>query len=199
MTSTRNAERSQGPKTGPGVGPCRHTSRKAHGTGRSPGASTRVATEEDIPALLELVRAYATESPYYDIDEVVDEIATGSLAALVDMGRVEAGIVDGNVVGMCGGYVVNDMLRDRQILAEVLLYVLPSHRVYGLATMLVRKLEVWGHSRGAVESRFESGSGIEEGRVSTLYHRLGYDNAGRTYSRILGGPPECEDLLPEED
>ena len=137
----------------------------------------RRAGIEDIPALLEMGRAFADEAGVTARIGWDDESVSDLLKALIES---EDGIVLVSERGMIGGYVAaHPFNRNVRMFVELFWRAEDGH---GLA--LLKAAEAQSEALGAVKSVMVAMDGME--RTSRLYGRLGYALCEAQYMKDIG-------------
>lgn len=145
----------------------------------------KVATLDDAPEVMEILRAFFLESPYssgkYDEDRVYElfsnmiEDKLGSVIIL--------GIVDDKVVGILAG-TSNEHLFSREIVAtELAWYVYPEHRKSRVGLEMINAYEYW--AKEVVKADYVTMMHLGDDRLDSLYRRRGYVEQERAYFKRI--------------
>lgn len=153
-------------------------------------AKVRRATPADVPAMIEMGRALALESPKYrDMD-----FDAGKLAALGEQ-LFAAMAADhtcllvaeraSQVVGMMVVVTVERWFGGDRFVSDLTLYVRPEHRGGFAFVRLVMAAEAWATERGVRDAAFGVSTEIHAKRTVRAYRRLGYTLSGYTLTKTL--------------
>ena len=148
--------------------------------------SVRVATLDDIPALVEMGAAMRAESPRYRSQSFDPAKVTQIAHQLIPTKGVGVAERDGKIIGMMAGVVVPTWFGHDLMATDLVLYVKPEHRkTTRAALLLIRAFEAWAEERGAVDIMPGVSTMVEvEGTVG-LYEKLGYERYGAAMIKRL--------------
>jgi L-amino acid N-acyltransferase YncA len=155
----------------------------------------RVATMDDIPALLELGRSIHATTRFrlfkYSPARVADNLA----AVIQDKRGIYCFLVAedarGVAVGVLVGCLERHIFSDEQLVATLIHYdVLPEKRMGGAGLRLLSAFRQWAENRGAFELNAGISSGTDLARMDRFMRRLGFEQTGGNYSLILGKPEQ---------
>lgn len=141
----------------------------------------RIATQEDIPRIIELGSRSLQDGPYAGIIRDVPAQAEYCAHEVMGKGRILLGEEDGKVVGMLGFVVANHHFSGQRYAAELAWYVLPEHRKGGPGLKLLWEAEKQAKEMGAETFIFTAPN--ED--VSALYSRFGYKKLEVAYKKEL--------------
>lgn len=146
--------------------------------GRSPTLETQIpkfATEDDIPAIFELVKDFVAYSPYGDID--ADE------AALLDKlyECLDHGCLITNGTGFIAGLLSPLFIKPSVSVVHELAWWAPK----GGGAELRNMLEEWGRSKGAHMARMTSLNNETGARVTSNLVSNGYVPVEIAYIKVL--------------
>lgn len=148
-----------------------------------PGVALREAEMADIPALVELARAFYDEDGFTTSDEMLHE----NFAVLVPSttSRVMMVLEHGQVCGFA--LSTTDFTLESGTIAELQdLYVRPEHRRRGLAALLIEDAVEWARRASAsLIDLVVAPNGREVGHLFRYYEQRGFRDDGR---RILSRP-----------
>lgn len=82
------------------------------------------------------------------------------------------------------GFVQDLWFSDELLGYDVLLYISPNKRGGMSGIRLIKAFETWTFSKGAIEIRPGSTTGISPDRVRALHERLGYRTVGYTFRKV---------------
>lgn len=150
-------------------------------------AKVRLATEDDIPALVQLGAAMHAESPRYNRFAFDAEKTQGFIRNLVvsPVGFAAVAEEAGALVGMLGGIAIEHFFGHDLTAVDVAVYVAPAHRGGSIALRLVQEFEHWAQSVGAREALLGVSTEVQPERTSKLYTRLGYRLSGYLHLKDL--------------
>lgn len=141
----------------------------------------RIATQEDIPRIIELGSQSLQDGPYAGLIRDVPKQAALCAQEVMDKGRILLGEEDGEIVGLLGFIVANHHFSGQRYATELMWYVQPNHRKGGIALKLLWECEKQAREMGAEDMVFTAPN--ED--VSSLYRRFGYDKMEVTYRKSL--------------
>lgn len=142
----------------------------------------RTATEADVPELLEMGRAMHAESPRYRHRHYSPDKVEQFARRLVATGGTHVAEIDGRIVGMFAGFVVEDWFGNDRVASDFVVYVRPEHRGSSAFVRLVKAFEKWAAGQGAVEIAPGVSTEVDPDKTVALYERLGYRALG---ARVL--------------
>ena len=130
----------------------------------------RLGKPEDYPAAMTLIAEFAEESlseygVYLDpatLQKTFDAVYQTSFCA----------VVDGRVVGVLAGQIVNDICSTRLVYQEIVWYVTKSHRRYGIK--LQRHVEAWCRAHGIERMIMSAMHNSKTEKLFAFYERLGF-------------------------
>jgi GNAT superfamily N-acetyltransferase len=140
----------------------------------------RMATLEDVPALVELGRLLCTESPVYTRLHYNGERVAAFIRELImsPRGFAWVGEQDGVVVAVFLAAPQAHWACDALIATELVLYVRPESRGSSIAARLVAEFITWAKSIGAEIAAAGSTTGVNEELTVRLYERFGFQRIG---------------------
>jgi GNAT superfamily N-acetyltransferase len=139
----------------------------------------RLATEADIPRLLEMGLRFRRETGYSKHIEENPEQMERLVRQIIAADGVLVSEQAGEVIGMIGYVLYPHFLSGELIAGEVFFWVEPGHRGDGLR--LLRGAEKRAKDRGA--NRMQMIAPTD--RVGRLYGRFGYEFVEATYQKNL--------------
>lgn len=135
----------------------------------------RVATQADIPRILELGELMHAESPRWSRLSFNRVKAEHYLRDLIDgAGAVFLAEHGGVVVGGIAGVLSSHWSSDDLLADEVAFFMAPAARGNMLAVRLVCTLRAWAEQRGAKWLQAGTSTGLDPERTAQLYERLGF-------------------------
>lgn len=140
--------------------------------------TVRVATEADIPAIVEMGRHFIAAIYPRDLPFNPDQIAATARALLQSPdGAVFVAEVTGVVVGMLAMIAFSHPLSGERIATELCWWVEPQHR--GIGLRLLRAAQTWSRTQQAAVLQMIAPSPD----VAQLYERLGLHAVETSYQR----------------
>ncbi len=130
----------------------------------------RRATVEDIPAIVEMGRAFHSYSPWNHVP--YDDDATGLFAANV----IQNGVIFLTDEGMCGGVITPFYFAPSFKLAVEMFWWAPKH-----GRGLRKAFEAWAQENGATAVQFSALSDKRSEAVNAVYTRAGFERAETAY------------------
>ena len=147
----------------------------------------RAPTHKDIENILDLGEEMYAESAYaflpYDRDKV-----RGLIVDYIEDSVTRCGLVaevDGVIVGMIGGCLVDYYFCNETLVSDEVLFVRPDRRGGVTAMRLIRGLQEWARGRGARELCLGISTNVGVEATGKLYERLGFTRVGGIYKKIL--------------
>ncbi|WP_337261254.1 MULTISPECIES: GNAT family N-acetyltransferase [unclassified Serratia (in: enterobacteria)] len=143
----------------------------------------RVATHEDIPALVSLGEMLHNESSYarlsYNRGKVFD-----LMGRVIDgAGVIFVSVKNGEVVGGIAGAVTEHWFSDEKLAFDYSFFVAPKHR-HGITAMkLLCAFCEWAKLKGATEIRLGITTAINVEGTAKLYRSMGFEDAGLLFRK----------------
>lgn len=151
------------------------------------GVSVRAAVEADIPTLIELGAALHAESPRFRRYPYSPRKVAEMALAVIPGGGALVAEIDGKIVGVMAGFVVEQWFSETKVASDLTFYILPEYRKKGRAAlMLVRAFEQWAKSKGAVDVVPGASTQIDPDTTRSFYEKLGYVTSGYQFFKELG-------------
>lgn len=153
----------------------------------------RIATMDDIPALLELGRSIHATTRFKQFEYNPKRVADNLTAVIQDKRGTYCFLVaedsTGTAVGGLVGCLERHIFSDEQFVATLVHYdVLPEKRMGGAGLRLLSAFRQWAENRGAFELSAGISSGADLDKMDRFMRRLGFQQTGGNYSLILGKP-----------
>jgi GNAT superfamily N-acetyltransferase len=147
----------------------------------------RQATIDDLPEILVLARSFARESGTINLIGFSNEHVNDALENfLVSEDKfLHVYEVDGEIVGVIGGFLFVSIVAPITQAAEVMWYVKPEYRGTKHSAELLASLEKWAKNNGAKILSMISMEECSPELVDRLYKRRGYVKTESTYVRRL--------------
>lgn len=144
----------------------------------------RLATHDDVDALVDLVSSFYAEAPY-EAPEVVRDQSAYILDTLVSKAGTERVFLEvievrGKVVGAICAERIPDIWSNAEKVVEHFIYILPKYRGMIHTGKLLKRFAEWTRVKPAVV-RVEAGSGIDDEKVGAIFERLGWQKRGVLY------------------
>ena len=145
----------------------------------------RVATLDDIPAMLRLGEIMHAESRYSFMAYDAEKVAT-TLTTLIDSGFVMVREANGGeLVGGMVGYMAEPWFSREPVAAELALFICPDKRGGVAAWYLINAFVEWAEQRGAREITMAITTGVKVEDTGKLYQRLGFEQVGGVFKRRM--------------
>jgi GNAT superfamily N-acetyltransferase len=140
----------------------------------------RNATREDLPALVELGRQMAAESPRYSRLRYSACKVEALLGKMIDSpdGFVMLAEADGVAVGVMAAFVSAHWMSDDLMASDFGLYMLPEHRGGTAAMRMARAYIAWARARGALDISLGISTNVNSEQTARFYSALGGRPAG---------------------
>lgn len=148
----------------------------------------RPATAADFAAALQLGREMYAESDYRDepFSDVLVMEQLPKLAASSGVFFAVAEAPDGQLIGFMVATVARRFFNHRCYTDEFLTYVRPEWRGRGVFEAMVAKWENWARASGLTSTFFGCLTDwARPGKMTALMQRLGYEEIGRAYRKVL--------------
>lgn len=140
----------------------------------------RMATPDDLPAIVVLGRVMHQESSFAPMDYDVDRVKE-TISDLMNKSQfvVVAEDTNGEVIGGMAGMVTQSWFGNDMVANDLAVFIHPDHRGGLLVVRLVKAFVHWAKLAGAKQIRpgVVSGSRTAE----ALYDRLGFTRCGATF------------------
>lgn len=140
----------------------------------------RMATPDDLPAIVVLGRVMHQESSFAPMDYDVDRVKE-TISDLMNKSQfvVVAEDTNGEVIGSMAGMCTQSWFGSDMVANDLALFIHPDHRGGMLAVKLIKTFVHWAKLAGAKQIRpgVVSGSRTAE----ALYDRLGFTRCGATF------------------
>ena len=140
----------------------------------------RMATHDDLPAIVVLGRVMHQESSFAPMDYDVDRVKE-TISDLMNKSQfvVVAEDTNGEVIGGMAGMVTQSWFGNDMVANDLALFIHPDHRGGLMVVRLVKAFVHWAKLAGAKQIRpgVVSGSRTAE----ALYDRLGFTRCGATF------------------
>lgn len=146
----------------------------------------RKAEPKDFYKLLLMAELMHRESPRYSKMPFVLAKATASIRNLMNTGGAFVAEMNGDVIGMLGGVVIEHFFSSAKFSIDFVLYVLPKYRGSSAAVRLVKAYEEWAFAQGAEEVGLGASTGIATEQTVCIYERMGYKIASYTCIKTKG-------------
>jgi GNAT superfamily N-acetyltransferase len=140
----------------------------------------RHATRDDLPALVELGRAMASESPRYRRLTYSGHKVGTLLGNMIDSpdGFVMLAALGGEIVGVMAAFVSEHWMSDDRMSSDFGLFILPEYRGGTSAMRMARAYIQWAQSRGAVDISLGISTDVNSDQTARFYRALGLVPAG---------------------
>lgn len=146
----------------------------------------RKATQEDVPAIVEMVghfmAAKVGDTIYGQVltfrPKKVEQLAR----AVIERGLLLVAVVDNQVVGMLAGFPLEDVVAGTPMFDELVWWVEPAHRNGSIGPRLVAQAEKWARQKGLRLFKMvaPAGSGVGD-----YYEKMGYEAVESSYVKRL--------------
>lgn len=145
----------------------------------------RPATTADVPAIVELSRAFYPATHYVDWCAMDDETVASLAAGLCESGVMLVAEVEGRIVGMVGLFIGPHLFNRNAIGAyEVVWYVDPAARGSRVAWRLLEAIEPECKAKGATRIQMVHMANSPP-QAAALYERMGYVHSETSYVKDL--------------
>lgn len=140
----------------------------------------RMATVDDLPAIVVLGRVMHQESSFAPMDYDVDRVKE-TISDLMNKSQfvVVAEDTNGEVIGGMAGMVTQSWFGNDMVANDLALFIHPDHRGGLMVVRLVKAFVHWAKLAGAKQIR----PGVVSGNrtAEALYDRLGFTRCGATF------------------
>ncbi|AZS78843.1 GNAT family N-acetyltransferase [Achromobacter spanius] len=143
----------------------------------------RVATLQDVPAVVALAQAFHRESAYRNTEFLPSKV-TDLFSGLLDEPRGTLLVAEegGVLIGFLSGGIGQDYFGDGLFAFEHGVYVVPERRGGMAGPRLVQAFLSWAEGLGVPRKHMAISTGIATERTGALYQHLGGENTGALYS-----------------
>ena len=144
----------------------------------------RVATEADIPRIVELGQQMHDESPFY-CDIAYD---TGKVSAAMKQLINGAGVIflyetGGEIRGGMAGYMGEFWFSSERLASDLALFIHPDHRHGMIAVKLTLAFHAWAKQLGARRVQMGITTGVHTEDTGKLYRSLGMSDSGNLFKK----------------
>lgn len=141
----------------------------------------RLATLEDVPAIVALGAVMHAESPRfsrfpYSPEKVAD--VTASMLFNTKSIVIVAEHPEDGLVAMFGGFVAEHYFSTAKYASDAAMFVHPKHRGGSVFPRVLKTFEEWAISQGAIEISPGISTEVDADRTLRLYERFGYRLSG---------------------
>lgn len=149
----------------------------------------RFARLEDIPTLIEIGRAYHSESRFKVYDYDLEKL-TASLKALIEDATgtrcfFVADDKEQKPYGVLLGHIESYFFSNLPVAQTILFWVHPEHRGGSAAVKLVTAFKKWAENRNAFEIAIGVNSAVHVNRADRFFKKLGFQLTGGNYSYMV--------------
>lgn len=147
----------------------------------------RLATEADLPRIVEMSMNFHAVSGYADIPLCERSVEATARLLMSCSALLVAEARDGELVGMIGAVFSPSPMNDQLIVGqEIIWWLEPNYRGGLLAIRLLQALEVLARGAGVHHfSMINIASSAELSGAGSLYARLGYKHTESTWTKDL--------------
>lgn len=140
----------------------------------------RDAIPDDVPALVELGRHMATESPHYAHLPYSPVKMDRLFRSLIDSddGFLMLAEVDGAVVGVMAAMISEHWMSEARIATDFGVYVNAEHRGGGSAAQMIKWFRAWAAGRGSVQTTLGISTEVCVEQTARFYTLLGLRQFG---------------------
>ena len=146
--------------------------------------NVRIATEDDIPAIVAMCEDMREESrvPFPPMEE---DVYRERLAMLGPAYLLLVAETDGAIVGFMGAQLGIFVFSSRIFVQHDMFYVKPEKRGTKAAMMLIMGLETWAAEVRAERVCIGLHTGLNPDLVDRFYRKLGYTHMGGNYYKEM--------------
>ena len=137
----------------------------------------RIATEEDLPVLLEMCKKFVDESPYRDYPIEYPKVESLVLSFLSNQKEkiCVLAVSKETPIGMIAGYLSPALFSSQQVASEIVWWVDPQYRGKSRAAIeLLGAFETWARIVGASYIQMQSLTNEYEMPLEKLFSTKGY-------------------------
>ena len=145
----------------------------------------RNATDEDIKSIIEMARDFYAHTVYdipFDEGSTRENIETSMSYELCFIAEDSEGVEAGFILGVASPFLVN---RDHYVCAELAWWVMKEYRNTSAGIKLLKALEGGAKEAGCVYIAMMCLENLEPDMIASMYEKMGYAPAERTYFRRL--------------
>lgn len=148
----------------------------------------RVATEDDLPRILDLGELLHNESPRWSRISFSRRKSAAMLSALIESsdGVIYVAVEDGIVVGGIAGVIEPHWSSEDRLATEVSLFMAPEARGKMTPARLICVLDAWAKKRGAVWINGGTSTGLNPERTAGLYEAVGWERCAIGLEKYYG-------------
>lgn len=142
----------------------------------------------DIAEVMQLAKAMHVESPFYNRYPFSEEKVRRLYQVFLenpDWLCVVAEL-DEKIIGFLAVTIVPTFFGDARFVEDISFYVDPKYRGTSAALRLVRAVEAWAIANNVAAIRVGITTGTNPGPAGNFFLRLGYEESGRLYTKLVG-------------
>lgn len=151
----------------------------------------RFATHDDIPAFVELGRAFVAQTRFGAFDYNAERVAANLRAVIESRAGSHCFLVaessTGQSVGGLIGCIEAHIFSERPVASVIQYAVLPGRRMGGAGLRLLVAFRQWAENRGAGELNAGVNSGAHLEKTDRFLRKLGFRCTGGNYALALRG------------
>lgn len=139
----------------------------------------RVATLQDIPAMVAIGEKFIKESPTYSQRGYIPERAAAHFQAIINgAGVIFLAEENGQIIGGFVGGIITDWQSNHKMAFDYVMYVEPNNRGFGVARELADCFILWAKAMGADCIQCGTGTKVNTEHTVNLYKSLGFQQVG---------------------
>jgi GNAT superfamily N-acetyltransferase len=142
----------------------------------------RIASLDDVPAIVSLGRVMHRESPRFSrfpfSAEKVDALVRGMISNPAGAVIFVAEERDQGIVGMFGGIVAEHFFTTKKFATDVAVFVVQAYRGGSAFARMLREFEAWAVDKGVFEIAPGISTEVSPERTLALYEKKGYRLSG---------------------
>ena len=142
----------------------------------------RVATVEDLPAVLEMGHHFYAQTDYHKWVREDPKFFASMCSMLFEQGRIFVADRGGELVGFLAALVFVHPFMNQKMVTEIMWWVEPAHRGGTSAIRLLRATEAWGRECGAEAIQMGAWIGAH---LDPLYERMGFEARETMFQKAL--------------
>ncbi len=156
----------------------------------------RELREGERPIALELAREFLKQSPYEKLFPPKEDALEKLFVMTEQWGIVLVADVDGDLVGLIAGVIIEHALTGQMYGEEVVWYVKPEHRSGRVGIRLLEALTEWTTTNGATMLKMLAPA---ESPVGKLLESRGFARVETAFMKLLAVPTVAEPfVIPRE-
>jgi GNAT superfamily N-acetyltransferase len=142
----------------------------------------------DIAEVMQLAKAMHAESPFYSRYPFSEQKVERLCEVFLENPDWLCVVAEFNekMIGFLAVTIVPTFFGDARFVEDISFYVTPKYRGTSAALRLIRTVEAWAIANNVEAIRVGVTTGTNPGPTGNFFLRLGYEESGRLYTKLVG-------------